>query len=171
MKKLNNHTNKTIKLIHDKYENDIGVLYDENNKIEIDKTKILNNLPTKINNIDININRFLTIYTWGIKKDRKNVECNIIFDLTKFQTKIDKDIDVQTINGLSDIIQDSIICHPKFLELLENVVNNIETENLTDIAFICNHGKHRSVAWAELLKKLYYNKAIIKHLCRKNWIK
>ena len=171
MKKINNLKNKTIKLIHDKYENDIGVLYDENNEIEMDKTKILNNLPTKINDIDINVNRFLTIYTWGIKKDRKNVECNIIFDLTKFQTKIDKDIDVQTINGLSDIIQDSIICHPKFLELLEIVVNNIETENPTDIAFICNHGKHRSVAWAELLKKLYYKKAIIKHLCRNNWIK
>jgi len=40
MKNLNNHKNKTIKLIHDKY--DIGVFYDE---IEIDKTKILNNLP------------------------------------------------------------------------------------------------------------------------------
>jgi len=156
MKKTNNRKNKIIKLIHNKYENDIGVLYDENNKIETDKIKILNNLPTKINDIDINVNRFLTIYSWGIKKDRKTVKCNIIFDLTKFQTKIDKDIDVQTITGLSDIIQDSIICHPKFLDLLEIVVNHIETENPTNIAFICNHGKHRSVAWAELLKKLYY---------------
>ena len=98
------------------------------------------------------------------------INCDIIFDLTKFQTKIDKDIDVQTINGLSDIIQDSIICHPKFLELIEIVVSNIETENPKNIAFICNHGKHRSVGWAELLQKLYYNKSIVKHLCRKNWV-
>ena len=163
MKKKQNHKTKTVKLIYDKYENDIGVLYDENNKIKNNKITILNNLPTIINDVNINVNRPLTIYTWGIKKDRKNVECNIIFDLTKFQTKINKDIDVQTINGLSDIIQDSIIYHPKFIELVENVVQNIETENPTEIAFICNHGKHRSVAWAELLKKLYYNKAVIKH--------
>ena len=109
---------KTIKLIYDKYENDIGVLYDEKNEIEMDKTKIVDNLPTKINDIDINSNRLLNIFSWGIKKDKKSVNCDIIFDLTKFQTKIDKDIDVQTINGLSDIIQDSIICHPKFLELI-----------------------------------------------------
>jgi len=127
-------------------------------------------LPTKINDIDINSNRLLNIFSWGIKKDKKSVNCDIIFDLTKFQTKIDKDIDVQTINGLSDIIQDSIICHPKFLELIEIVVSNIETENPKNIAFICNHGKHRSVGWAELLQKLYYNKSIVKHLCRKNWV-
>jgi RNase adaptor protein for sRNA GlmZ degradation len=161
---------KTIKLIYDKYENDIGVLYDEKNEIEMDKTKIVDNLPTKINDIDINSNRLLNIFSWGIKKDKKSVNCDIIFDLTKFQTKIDKDIDVQTINGLSDIIQDSIICHPKFLELIEIVVSNIETENPKNIAFICNHGKHRSVGWAELLQKLYYNKSIVKHLCRKNWV-
>jgi RNase adaptor protein for sRNA GlmZ degradation len=41
---------------------------------------------------------------------------------------------------------------------------------VVDIAFICNHGKHRSVGWAELLKKIYYKKSIIKHLCRKNWV-
>ena len=161
---------KTIKLIYDKYENDMGVLYDEKNEIEMDKTKIVDNLPTKINDIDINSNRLLNIFSWGIKKDKKSVNCDIIFDLTKFQTKINKDIDVQTINGLSDIIQDSIICHPKFLELIEIVVSNIETENPKNIAFICNHGKHRSVGWAELLQKLYYNKSIIKHLCRKNWV-
>ena len=161
---------KTIKLIYDKYENDIGVLYDEKNEIEMDKTKIVDNLPTKINDIDINSNRLLNIFSWGIKKDKKSVNCDIIFDLTKFQTKINKDIDVQTINGLSDIIQDSIICHPKFLELIEIVVSNIETENPKNIAFICNHGKHRSVGWAELLQKLYYNKSIVKHLCRKNWV-
>ena len=58
---------KTIKLIYDKYENDIGVLYDEKNEIEMDKTKIVDNLPTKINDIDINSNRLLNIFSWGIK--------------------------------------------------------------------------------------------------------
>jgi len=164
IKQLNIH----IKLIYDKYENDVGVLYDGNNELDI--VNIMDNIPIKNNNIDININRDLTIYTWGIKKDINHDDCNFIFDLTTFQTKIDKNIDVQTVTGLSDIIQDSIIRHPKFLILLETIVSRIETENPTNIAFICNHGKHRSVGWAELLKKIYYNKAIIKHLCKKNWI-
>ena len=81
-----------------------------------------------------------------------------IIDLTKFQTKIDKDLDVHTITGLTDIIQDSVIRHPKFLELIETIVDNIETMNPKNVGFICNHGKHRSVAWAELIHKLYYKK-------------
>ena len=185
MVKKNKRDNKIIKLIYDKYENDIptpisliydkyecdiGVSNDDNHNIINDNTPILDNLPTKINNVDINVHRILTIYSWGIKKDHDHKECDLIFDLTKFQTKISKDIDVQTITGMSDTIQNSIIHHPKFLELIEHVVTKIETTNPTHIAFICNHGKHRSVAWAELLKTLYYNKSIIKHLCKKNWI-
>ena len=161
---------KIVKLIYDKYENEWGILYDENNEIVIDKTVILDNLPTKMNGIDIDVNRLLNVYSWGVKKDRKTVNCDIIFDLRKFQTKIDKDIDIQTITGLSDIIQNSVIGHPKFLDLINTIVENIETINPKSIGFICNHGKHRSVAWAELIHKLYYKKAIVKHLCRKNWI-
>ena len=153
---------KFIKLIYDKYENEFGVSYFQNNETVIDKTTILDNLPMKINDIDINFDRTFTIYSWGIKKDKKSVDCDIIFDLTKFQTKIDKDIEVQTITGLSDIIQDSVIRHPKFLELIETVVDNIETMNPKSVGFICNHGKHRSVAWAELLHKLYLYKVRIK---------
>ena len=159
----------TVKLIHDSYENEMGVLYDEKCEIETDKTKILENLPTQINDADINVDRRLTIYTWGIKKDRESVECPLIFDLTKFQTKIDRDIEVSTITGLTDIIQDSIVCHPKFLELMETVVTKVENDSPPSIAFICNHGKHRSVAWAELLKKLYYTKSTIRHLCKNRW--
>ena len=159
--------NRIVKLVYDKYENEVGVLYDaEMNEIEKDHTKILEHLPTKINDIEINTDRDININTWGIKKPFSK-ECDIIFDLTKFQTKIDKNIDVQMITGLTDIIQYSIINHPKFLELVERVLYIIETENPKDIGFICNHGKHRSVGWAELLKKLYYKNAKIKHLCRK----
>ena len=86
---------KIVKLIYNKYENDWGILFDENNEMVIDKKVILDNLPTKMNDIDIDVNRSLNVYSWGIKKDRKTVNCEIIFDLTKFQTKINKDIDVQ----------------------------------------------------------------------------
>lgn len=161
--------NKVIKLIYDNYENDIGIVYDVDKKNETNTEIILNNLPKKVDNKDINKNRNLIIYSWGVKKDKKEVNCDLIFDLRKFQTKIDKDIDIYTINGLNNIIQDSIVLHPKFLELIEIVIKHIETENPKEIAFICNHGKHRSVGWAELLQKLYYKNSVVKHLCRKNW--
>ena len=32
------------------------------------------------------------------------------------------------------------------------------------IGFFCNHGKHRSVGWAEIIKKHYYHNANIRHL-------
>ena len=169
MKKKQITKNKIIKLIYDNYENNIGIIHDTNCKSEVNIDSILNNLPEKIDNKDIIKNRNLIIYSWGVKKDKKEVDCDIIFDLRKFQTKIDEDIDVHTINGLNNIIQNSIILHPKFLELIEIVIKHIEIENPKEIAFICNHGKHRSVGWAELLQKLYYKKATIKHLCRKNW--
>ena len=169
MKKKQITKNKIIKLIYDNYENNIGIMYDINDTNKVNINTILNNLPEKIDNKDIIKNRNLIIYSWGVKKDKKEVDCDIIFDLRKFQTKIDEDIDVHTINGLNNIIQNSIILHPKFLELIEIVIKHIEIENPKEIAFICNHGKHRSVGWAELLRKLYYKKATIKHLCRKNW--
>ena len=60
--------NKLIKLIYDKYENEFGVSYFQNNEIVIDKTKILENLPTKIGDMEINTDRVININTWGIKK-------------------------------------------------------------------------------------------------------
>ena len=49
-----NDISTPISLIYDKYECDIGVSNDDDNNILIDTTSILDNLPTKINDIDIN---------------------------------------------------------------------------------------------------------------------
>ena len=121
--------NKVIKLIYDNYENDIGIVYDTDVENKANIETILDNLPNQIDNKEINKNRNLIIYSWGVKKDKKEVDCDIIFDLRKFQTKINEDIDVHTINGLSNIIQDSIILHPKFLELIAIILTHIESEN------------------------------------------
>ena len=60
--------NEIIILVHDKYENEVGVLYDaETNELEKDLTKILEQLPTKIGDIEINTDRVININTWGIK--------------------------------------------------------------------------------------------------------
>ena len=161
--------NKVIKLVYDFYENELGIVYDAGHKTEVSVDSVLSQLPTKIDERAIDKDRRLTIYSWGVKKDKKAVDCDLIFDLRKFQTKIDKDLDVHKLTGLSPVIQDSIVLHPKFLELAETILTHVESENPGDIAFICNHGKHRSVGWAELLRKLFYDKATVRHLCRKNW--
>ncbi len=89
-------------------------------------------------------------------------KCEISFDLTKFTTKTDIK-DVRLLDGRDEEIQNSIIQHPLFTELLHKIIEEIETNNPREISFFCNHGKHRSVGWAEILKKYYYPNSIIKH--------
>ena len=146
---------KTIKLIYDKYENDIGFTYQTE---EI--TKFNYNILEQINNKDINNDRNIKIYTWGIKK-HDNIECDVIFDATLFSTKTN--VDVKNLTGLDEIIQTSIMNHPQFESIMERILSEIEENDPLTIAFVCNYGKHRSVGWAELLKFLYYSNATITH--------
>lgn len=67
MKKKEITKNKVIKLIYENYENDIGIIYDIDNKNEMNIENILNNLPKKIENKDIIKNRNLIIYSCGKK--------------------------------------------------------------------------------------------------------
>ena len=143
-----------IKLIYDKYQNDTGFTYGQN------EDNHQHTLITKINGNDVNKIRNLSIFTWGIKK-HEAVECDIVFDATLFSTKTN--VDVKDLTGLDEIIQTSIINHPMFDLIIEKIITEIETNNPKSIGIYCNYGKHRSVGWAELLKKLYYNKSIINH--------
>ena len=151
-----------IKLIYDKFDNDIGFIQNEAEQTSLDINDVLKNLPEKVENELINKNRVLQINTWGIKISEGSV-CDVVFDLRNFQTKLDSKLNVHSLNGFSKEIQDSIILHPKFIELMDKIVTTIETREPQTVGFFCNHGKHRSVGWAELLKKYYYTNAKIKH--------
>ena len=145
---------KLIKLIYDRYENDIGFI----NEDSIEKKYIiLDNIDDKL----IKKDRKINIYTWGIKKHTCD-KCDIIFDATLLTAKINKD--VRSLNGKNDIVKQSIINHPKFEIMMETILKNIEDDEPLTIGFICNHGKHRSVAFAELLKELYYTNSKITHI-------
>jgi RNase adaptor protein for sRNA GlmZ degradation len=163
--KINNKmpSSKKVKLIYNFYENDIVYAYDgfkPETKIDndFDYNKIL---LDSIKDIMYNKNRNLTIYSWGILR-HDEPKCEISFDLTKFTTKTDIKY-VKLLNGKDEEIQHSIIQHPLFTELLQKIIEEIETNNPTEISFFCNHGKHRSVGWTEILKKYYYPNSIIKH--------
>ena len=153
------HSSKKIKLIYELYENDNS--YDgfeqETNIVKFDYNKIA---FESIKDVMYDKNRKLIIYSWGIMR-HDEPKCEISFDLTKFTTKTNIK-DIKLFDGRDVEIQNSIIQHPLFTELLHKIIEEIETNNSTKISFFCNHGKHRSVGWAEILKK-YYPNSIIKH--------
>ena len=144
---------KVIKLIYDKYENEIGF-------VEGSYEKHTHQVIESINDELVKKDRELTIYTWGLKKHIP-VECDIIFDSSLFSTKVEGEI--KHLSGLDDIIQQSIINHPLFDSIMERILIEIETNNPTKIAFVCNYGKHRSVGWAEIVKQYYYPQSKVIH--------
>jgi RNase adaptor protein for sRNA GlmZ degradation len=158
---------KRIKLIHEKNQNEhsfYGFEYSE--KINNDFDSIIKKSFNDIGNY--NKNRSLEIITYGQKiKEHKEPKCDIIFDVSIFSTKIEK-TDIKKLNGKDEIIQNAIIQHPIYNILIETVIREIEQNDFKVISFVCNHGKHRSVGWAEILKNFYYPNAKIKHLRKFN---
>ena len=154
---------KIIKLIHDKNQNDYTFYgFQETDKINNNYEEIITQSLKEIGDYDRN--RKLTIYTYGIKNIKHvKPKCQVIFDVSTFATKIEK-TDIKKYDGRDEIIQNAIIQHPIFDILIENVINEIEKNNFNKISFICNHGKHRSVGWAEILKKYYYQFSDVIHI-------
>jgi RNase adaptor protein for sRNA GlmZ degradation len=151
-------SSKKIKLIYDLYENDYDGFEQDTKINDFDYNKIL---LDSIKDVVYDKNRNLTIYSWGIMR-HVEPKCEISFDLTKFTTKTNIK-DIKLVDGRDVEIQNSIIQHPLFTELLHKIIEEIETNNSREISFFCNHGKHRSVGWTEILKKYYYPNSIIKH--------
>ena len=148
-------SSKKIKLIYELYENDGIYAYDgfeQETKIDNDFDYIIILLNLK-NDIVYDKNRKLTIYSWGILRHTEP-KCEISFDLTKFTTKTEIK-NVKLFDGRDEEIQNSIIQHPLFAELIKKIIEEIETNNSTEISFFCNHGKHRY---------LYINSVLITYL-------
>ena len=124
-------TSKKIKLIYDFYENDIAYDgFEQETKIDndFDYNKIL---LDSIKDIIYDKNKKLILYSWGILRHTEP-KCEISFDLTKFTTKTDIK-DVRLFDGRDAEIQNSIIQHPLFTELIKKIIEEIETNNSTKI--------------------------------------
>jgi len=146
---------KIIKLIHDKFENDFGFtegIHEDNLNQIIDELQQMSYQHHPI-----------TIYSWGLKKDIV-ADCELIFDVSLFFTKIEDRSRLSNMNGKDLEIQESILRHPRFLELIRLVLSTVDAEQPNRIAFICNYGKHRSVGWVEIMKTHFYQQSDIKHL-------
>lgn len=112
--------------------------------------------------MDVNQDRELVILTWS-KAARKykpqETQKNYSVEMISIN-----DINLKRVTGKNEVVQVRIMMDPKFTKLLDSIVQEIETNNYMTISICCTHGRHRSVAAAELLKKLYYPQASINHL-------
>ena len=159
------HTNTMgetiIKLIHDKFDNDFGFMSgtEDCNLDEI--VEELSKLEcTHVPN---------RIYTWGNKVDTAiPMDFDLAFDVSLFFTKIKDMKSIRTLTGNDQEIQDSIMRHPRFISLAENILTTINKEKPHEIGFICNFGKHRSVGWANIMKKHFYQRSINYNYTLKN---
>ena len=111
---------------------------------------------SKIGDHKIDKDRDLTIYTWSKLKNIP-VECDILFDLS------DIIIPHNNSTGLDEKIQNAIQNHSAYNDTIKSILKYIETGEYKKIGFICDYGKVVSVAFAELLKKTYYQRTIIYH--------
>ena len=134
-----------IRLINDKYEND-GPFID----IPIDVDRI-----TK--------DRYIDIYTWGIKK-QESMACDVVFDFSKLVSKISKDVNIKNHSGLESVISDRMKGHPRYNIMINTMIDYIETNDPKVVGVVCNYGKHRSVSFGEILKNDYYPHSKITHL-------
>lgn len=73
-------------------------------------------------------------------------------------------VNTRKMNGLWIEIQSQVSKCSMFPMWIELVIRKIEKEDIHHISINCTKGRHRSVAAAELLKKLYYKRADIHHL-------
>eukprot|EP00443_Scrippsiella_acuminata_P074121 CAMPEP_0115538794 /NCGR_PEP_ID=MMETSP0271-20121206/89064_1 /TAXON_ID=71861 /ORGANISM="Scrippsiella trochoidea, Strain CCMP3099" /LENGTH=66 /DNA_ID=CAMNT_0002971705 /DNA_START=74 /DNA_END=270 /DNA_ORIENTATION=- len=62
-------------------------------------------------------------------------------------------------NGLSDEVQSNVASCGLFPRWISMVCAKVEGSDLHAISINCTKGRHRSVAAAEILKKLYYTQA------------
>ena len=108
--------------------------------------------------------RKLRIFSW-VKRDPLQAEpqCDLTFDVRKFYASYN-DVGIRKEDGRNAVIQESILPHRDFKRMMRSIIMLIENEKARSVSFICAWGKHRSVAFAEILKKMYYPRSTTEHL-------
>jgi len=107
------------------------------------------------------------IFTYGCRNfNPVELNADLVYDVSKYRSHFPQSVtSVRYYRGTDELIQKMIVLGDAFQQILSGMIDNIEDSRPAIISIYCSHGKHRSVAFAELLKKYYYPKASIKHLC------
>jgi len=135
----------------------------EDSSTDLDAVNSLDYLPTP-GDLKVTPGRALLIYTWG-KALRKSAPAD---SQHNFNAGIlngrGGGADLRTMNGLSDEVQSNVASCSLFPTWISMVVAKVEHSQLNAISINCTKGRHRSVAAAEILKRIYYPEATVKHL-------
>lgn len=113
---------------------------------------------------EANQKRRLTIWSWGKNVHGENPgDCELAVDLSSFRSEyVQKSI--RQADGRDAAVQEHMRSHPDFDKLMDLVVKRIEETDASSVGFVCHWGKHRSMAFAELLKEECYPRAKLKHV-------
>ena len=113
------------------------------------------------------VNRSLEIYTWGWRfmnaATPGTVQYN--FDATVLDARGGY-ADMRRMTGLDAEVQANVVGRCNFEGWLATVICRIEGSRppLRTISINCRQGRHRSVAAAEILRRVYYRRAHLTHL-------
>lgn len=114
--------------------------------------------------VERNKDREITIMSWG-KRHHRSTPMASQFNVNAGLLSGKKEgLDLKNLDGRSIEIQSRIVRARMFNDIVIKTIEKIERENLRVISVNCTAGRHRSVAFAEILKKHYYPKATIMHL-------
>jgi len=128
-----------------------------------DEVRGLDFLPSP-ESLKVKADRALHIYTWG-KALRKAAPPDSQFNFNAgVLNGRGGGADLRSMNGLSEEVQNNVLSCGLFPRWIEMVCSKIEFSGLHTISINCTKGRHRSVAAAEILRKVYYPSATIKHV-------
>lgn len=119
-------------------------------------------LESQLPELDVKSDRQLGIWTWGVNqkgsggsphpKSDFNVNASVI-------SSSKKGLNLKQLDGRDSKIQRRV-CRAKAFEfLLRSTVKKIESTDAKQISVNCSKGRHRSVAFAEILRDHYYPNA------------
>lgn len=113
------------------------------------------------------LDRKLKIYTYGNRYKQYTYWNTIVqrsFNALVINSAKARNVDLRNIRGTHVQLQKAVRRGSNFENVVNNIVNRVETENLHTIGVYCRAGHHRSVAIAEMLKKYVYVGSVINHL-------
>jgi len=91
-------------------------------------------------------------------------QTHITCDIKKFHYLTRNNKFLKRLTGLDDEVQEQICRCGFFSDWIASAVARIERDNVSSLALNCFKGTHRSVAAAEILRKVYYPRATVRHL-------
>ncbi len=99
-----------------------------------------------------NVAKNIKLYTWGNKVHKqKPLPSDFNLCVTGVNSYKPKGINLKDVDGRDARLQEKVARQPKFEMYMKSTLEKIEKEKPKVVSINCHKGRHRSVAFAELL--------------------